>query len=423
MRVVHILRKYDPSEWGGTESALHLLLDEMRGCGTESVVYAPRLEREPASDPLAAVGVEVKRFRACLPVWGLPAERRRQLVAVGGNLCSFELPRALQREQEAKLIHTHALGRLGGVALTVARRRGVPLVVTIHGGAMDLPEALQRNLQGSGPKGWEWGKLFGLVYQSRHLLERADAILTCNPREAELLRKRYPDRRVLVHPHGVPRERYLVNHRPAGRRVLADRPGELILCLGRIDAVKNQRWLVEQAPELLRRRPQARLVLVGACTDAAYGVELNRLIRELGLVDRVVLTGGLPPGDPRLVGLLQEAAALVIPSVSETFGLVILEAWAAGTPVISSRTSGASSLIRHGEDGWLFDLGRPEDFQEQVERTLGSPALAAQLSAGGRRRVATEYDSKVLADRMQNLYDELIAEKRWEAAGARVAVA
>lgn len=152
-------------------------------------------------------------------------------------------------------------------------------------------------------------------------------------------------------------------------------------------------------------------MLAGACTDEAYGESLRRDVAALGLKNRVLLTGGLPPGDPRLIGLFQEARAIVLPSVSETFGLVILEAWAAGAPVLASRTSGASALIRPGENGRLFDLNDPVSFHDALNRILEEPAAAARLAAAGRRLAEAEYDADTLARRMRELYAELIAEK------------
>jgi len=128
------------------------------------------------------------------------------------------------------------------------------------------------------------------LLRSRQLLERADAIVTCNPREAELLRARYPDLRIVVQPHGVSRRLYETDHRAAARRALPQiRNRSVLLCLGRIDPVKNQHWLVEQTPELLGRHPEALLVLAGSCTDEAYGNALQQRLVKLGLTDRVLL--------------------------------------------------------------------------------------------------------------------------------------
>jgi glycosyltransferase involved in cell wall biosynthesis len=126
----------------------------------------------------------------------------------------------------------------------------------------------------------------------------------------------------------------------------------------------------------------------------------------------VLITGGLPPGDPRLLGLFQEAAMVLLPSISETFGLVILEAWAAGAAPVSSRTSGARSVIQEGENGFLFDLENPASFHQAVDALLTKRDLSKQFGARGKEYVKAEFDSRVLARRVKQLYEELIAEKR-----------
>ena len=67
----------------------------------------------PFGDPLVEAGCVVKRFHACVPIWGITATQRRQMVAVGGNLMSFDLISALWREPELAVVHSHALGRIG----------------------------------------------------------------------------------------------------------------------------------------------------------------------------------------------------------------------------------------------------------------------------------------------------------------------
>ncbi len=418
MHIAHLLRKYDPAEWGGTETAVRQLCDGLRNHGLSSVVYCPRIEgnghgyRDDHTDPLVEVGCVVKRFKTCVPVWGIPAQRRRQMVAIGGNLMSFDLIGSLWRDSAVSVVHSHALGRLGGIGLTIARQRKLPFVVTIHGGVYDLPPAMIHDFNHQEREGLEWGKLFGLLLRSRRVLLDADAIVTCNPREAEMIRERHPDRRVVVQPHGVPARLYHQDQRAVAREAFPWLEGRTVfLAVGRIDPVKNQLWLVEQMPELLRRYPQALLVLAGPCTNEVYGKTLNRKIRALGLKNSVRLTGKIPPGDPRLIGLMQEAKAVVLPSFSETFGLVIIEAWAAGTAVISSRTSGACSLIEHGSNGWLFEVGHLQEFHAAVDQLMKKPELRARVVDEGLKRVVAEYDSTVLSARMKQLYEHLIEEK------------
>jgi glycosyltransferase involved in cell wall biosynthesis len=414
MRVIHLLRKCDPAEWGGTETAIQRLVAGLGEHGVTSVVHCPRLQNGHAAvaDPLVAAGCPVRRYRTFVPIWGLSRRQKQQHIAVGGNLMSFDLFRSLSKEPDVSVIHTHTLGRLGGIASAVARRRQLPFVVTIHGGLLDLPEAMKKDFEKSAARGWEWGKIFGFVFRSRELLLHADAVLTCNATEAALLRQQNPRLNVQVQPHGVPLALYQSDHRAAAHEAFPQIRGRtVLLCVGRIDPVKNQGWLIAQAGEVLRKHAGTLLILAGGCTDNAYGQALRKQIQELDLEDQVFMTGGLPSGDPRLIGLYQTASAVILPSISETFGLVILEAWAAGTAVMASRTSGASALIKHGENGWLFDLARPGAFHDAVALTLGCSDLRARLAAAGHRLVADEYDLAPVARNLKQLYEELIEAK------------
>jgi len=413
MRTIQLLRKLDPAEWGGTEMAMQRLFDGLKKQGVKTIVYCPRIESGAEEDPLLRSGHEVQRFNAFVPVLGISEVRRRQMVAVGGNLMSFGLVSSLWREKNVSLIHSHALGRIGGIGRTIARQRQVPFVLTIHGGLLDLPENVRKDFNAPLEHGWEWGKLFGLLFQSHRLLQDADAILTCNASEAALLREKLPDKRIVVQPHGIEPEKFSGDHRERAKAAFPQiRDRSLLLSVGRIDPIKNQGWLLEQMPEILRKHPRALLVLAGACTNEPYGELIEKKIRQLGLQDKVLLTGGLPSGDPRLIGLLQEARAVILPSVSETFGLVILEAWAAGAVVLSSRTSGASALIEPGRNGWLFDLNRPETFLHALDETLADPLGSSKMARSGAEKVRANYTLSAVASSVKALYEELVEEKQ-----------
>lgn len=90
---------------------------------------------------------------------------------------------------------------------------------------------------------------------------------------------------------------------------------------------------------------------------------------------------------------------------------MILEAWAARTPAISSRTSGASALLEHGQTGWLFDLDRPGEFHEVVDTVFAQRGAVEKVVAAAHARVIAEYDVNVLAARIKNLYTELKEER------------
>ena len=275
--------------------AMQRMFDGLREQGVTPVIYCPRLESAGLDDPLTQSGYRVKRFKAFVPVVGMPAQRKRQLLAVGGNLMSFDLIPSLWRERDVSVIHAHTLGRLGGIALTMAKQLRVPFVVTIHGGVLDLPEKIKENFNAPTDTGWEWGKLFGLLFQSHRLFVDAQAIITCNESEAALLRERHPNKRIVVQRHGVPFDIYGRDQRQAARDAFPGiRNRKVLLALGRVDPIKNQLWLLEQAPAIFARYPDAMLVFVGACTDEPYGEKVQRALDQLGLREQVLLTGGLP---------------------------------------------------------------------------------------------------------------------------------
>jgi glycosyltransferase involved in cell wall biosynthesis len=302
------------------------------------------------------------------------------------------------------------MGRLGAIARVVARARRLPFVISVHGGLYDLPESVKREFR-EGAGGLDWGRPLGFLLRARQLMDQADAIVTLNSREAALIRERHPGKRVLSIAHGIPTSTFARDCRAAASEAFpALRGRPVLLIVGRIDPVKNQDWVVAQAAELDRRHPGVLLVLAGPCTHREYGASLEARVEREGLRGVVLMVGGLPSGDARLVGLLQLARAVLVPSLSETFGIVILEAWAAGTPVISSRTSGALGLVEDGVNGMLFDLAEPSGFYAAVDAVLLTPGLAARMGAAGRERAVADFDTSVSAPRMKGLYEELAEE-------------
>src|ERR1041385_2781104 len=281
MRTIHLLRKFNPDEWGGTETAIQRLFDGLREHGVTPVVYCPRVDNCRHEDPLVRAGHAVQRFTAFVPVIGMSRSRKRQLISVGGNLMSFDLIPSLWFEDDVALIHTHALGRIGAIARTIAKTRQAPFVVTIHGGVFDLPEKIKQSFNAPVSNGWEWGKLFGFLFQSHRLFVDADAILTCNGKEAAQLEQRFPGKRIVVQPHGVPLELYQQDQRPRALEAFPQVRGrKILLSAGRIDPIKNQHWLLEQAGEIFRKHPDAMLVLAGPCTDEPYGKKIDRMIQD-----------------------------------------------------------------------------------------------------------------------------------------------
>lgn len=416
-KIAHLLRKYDPSSWGGTESAVLELLKGLREYGIESVVFAPYPFRSPGlsagwtpspDDPFSAAGFVVRRFSAFLPTFGISRSDRERSIAVGGNIMSLSAPLMLLTEPNVDIIHAHALGRMGAIARTVAHLRRIPYAVSIHGGFLDLPDPVRETLSAPTAGGFEWGRVFGWAMGARRVVSDADSVITCNPQEASLLTRKLPQKRIALLPHGIRVGRFHTDCREialsrwpqlAGRNVL--------LCVGRIDSIKNQVFAVRALQTIIKQFPNVLLVLAGAETDPVHAAEVHQAIREQDLSSYILMTGNLGHKDPALVGLYQIAEAVVLPSLSETFGMVILEAWAAGKAVVVSDTSGARQIVRHCENGMFFDLNHPQSFVDSVSLLLSQPQLAASWGHQGHLDAVAHYSSPVVAAKFVKLYREM----------------
>lgn len=412
MKVAHILRKWDSQDWGGIESHLYHLVSRLRILGVESVLFSPRC-RSSAQDPIAQLGLVNRRYLALLPVLGLDSQSRAAAISLGGNILSFDLPFRLFFEPNLDLIHAHCINRIGGVAKTVARLRRVPFVVSLHGGYLAMPEEVRREIEAPSKKGVDLGKPFGLLFGSRRVVRDADAVITFNQSEAEALRSLFPWLEIVVMPHGVPVRLYEVDQRAKAIESFPKvRSRKVILCVARLCPVKNQAFLIEQLPSILAREPTALLVLAGAESTKGYAALLLKRAEGLGVADHVLFAGQIPPDDPRLVGLYQLASVVVLASKSEAAGLVVLEAWAAGKPVVASRTAGSLALIEHGKNGFLFDLSEPKEFFACVLALLSQPELAKRVGCAGLDRVRRDFDVDKVSSQVFALYERLLEGKR-----------
>ena len=199
---------------------------------------------------------------------------------------------------------------------------------------------------------------------------------------------RVPRHRVAVVPPGVDLDAFRPEPREVAR-LLTGHPGRrLFLFVGRLERLKGVD-VVLRAFALLTAggcHPDARLLVVGEDSGSGGGGErerLRRLAAELSLDDRVEFLGTID--QRRLPTYYAAAEACLMPSYSESFGLVGLEAQACGTALIASNVAGLSSVVRDGVTGYLVDGPDPVAYACRMGRLLEEPGLAEQMGKRGRR--------------------------------------
>ena len=408
LKVAHVVRRFAFEEWGGTETVVWNSARKLRDHGVDSEIFATRA-CSAVGDEIRD-GVPIRRFDYFYPYWPLGPARVRALDKKGGNPLSPGLFEAL-RGCGCDLIHIHTAGRLAQEAILTARRLRVPAVVSFHGGFRDVPEAelreMLRPIRHTFPYGGIIDRLKGWRFD---IAEAADALICVGANEEKLLRAQYPEKRIIYLPNGIDPERF---SRRVGwdfrERYGVPRERLLCCCIARIDYQKNQQALLRAAALLRDRGVDAGVVLIGPVSAEWYADEMRQLISELDLGSRVVWLPGVGAEDELLPAALQAADCFVLPSFHEPFGIAVLEAWSAGTPVVAARVGGLQYLVREGENGRFCDPASAESVAEAVEACRRDPEGTRRMAENARREAGERYSwtriSGILADFYREVED------------------
>ena len=236
----------------------------------------------------------------------------------------------------------------------------------------------------------------------------ADAVcVSCEAERSELIdHYGVPAGRVVIVSPGVEHAIFGPGDRGGARRAIGEQEETpLVLFAGRIQALKGPDVAI-RALALMENR-QARLLVVGGASGIAGHAqeeEMRLLAEELGLADRVRFVA---PQPHHLLSTYYRAAdVMVVPSRSESFGLVALEAAACGTPVVASAVGGLTSLVDDGVTGVLVKSRTPVAFAGALDAVLNDPAMATSMSMAG-AVASLDYSWTAAATRLNTVYDEL----------------
>lgn len=353
------------------------------------------------SDDLPAVvpvepGLRVHHVAAG-PLGPVPKEALPELVAefTGGVLARMD------RGYAADAIHANYW--LSGVAgHTIKHDLDLPLVCTFH--TLDRVKAEVDLGEDSARRSEAEAQVIGC----------SDAVLASCPEEVDQIERLYPadpDRIVIV-PPAVDHAYFAPNpcDRRQPRRALGlPEQGRMLLFVGRIQPLKGVEVAVRTLATLSRSHPDTYLVIVGGPSGPGGEAEVRRitaLIDELGLASRVFQ---VPPRPHEQLSTYYRAADVcLVPSRTESFGLVALEAAACGTPVVASAVGGLRSLVDHARTGFLVDGRDPAVFAAYAGEVLDNPVLAARMAAEAARQ-AKDYTWTAAANALVELYDVLTA--------------
>jgi glycosyltransferase involved in cell wall biosynthesis len=332
-----------------------------------------------------------------------PGELATQVESLGATLHCIHKRPGLQwrtvhrlknalRELHPDVVHCHQTGALF-YAGPAAQCAGVPLVVhTEHGNHF---RRSQSSLLAGWRKSWLWW-----------LAARYAAKFFCVTQDiADELAGRHivPRNKLEVLANGIDVQPFLeANYREEIRRSLAIPADAPVLgTVGRLNEIKCQDLLIRAFARLHAENPKARLLLVG---DGPLRGSLEQLAAELR-VDNAIHFAGYQLHPERYLHAMDVFA---LTSRTEGMPLAMLEAWAAGLPVIASAVGGIPALIQHGRNGLLFPRGDEVKLASMLCQLIRDPGQALSLGEAGRREVMTRYNLRCMAHGYEHYYRQLL---------------
>ena len=270
----------------------------------------------------------------------------------------------------------HANWSLTGIAAWVGKFiHRKPYVVTVHGSDVFI------------------GKSLPVVpWLTKQALNDSKAVIAVSEALAEALRAMgVRPEKIQVIPNGVNTAVFFPGE---------ERLGKDLLFVGNITENKGLRYLLTAFANIQGQIPGVRMVIAG---DGPERAAFEKLAQHLGIAEDVVFTGAKP--QQSIAEMMRAAKVFVLPSLSEGFGVVLLEAMACGVPCIGTSVGGIPGILNHGT-GLLVPPGDPGALGEAILRLIQSPALREEMRRKGIDQVACQYSWQAISKRILSVYQQ-----------------
>ena len=388
LKAVMLTWEFPPRIIGGIAPHVYNLSINLVKLGVEVHVVTCDFPNTPEYEVVE--GVEVHRFDS----YNLPTPD----FAAWVQLMNLNMQRAATQIIKSKqggsiIIHAHDwLAAKAGIGLKHLNR--VPLVSTIHA--------------------TEYGRRGGVFSDYNRMIHEIEVwlgseskrVICCSHFMTEQVNKvlGVPYEKIRVIPNGIDPSIF-TNLKGVGevRSRFAERGEKLVLFVGRLVVEKGVHVLLDAIPKVLQK-VEAKFVIAG---DGYLRSEVVKRVAERGLGGKVHVTGYLDTDTIRRLFLAADVC--VIPSLYEPFGIVALEAMAAGCPVVASDTGGLSEIVEHEKTGVKVYPNNPDSLAWGILRVLESKDLAERLKKNMREKVEREYRWSTIAQATKAVYQEALS--------------
>jgi len=386
MKVAHFITRLIV---GGAQENTLLTVEEQHRAWQDDVTLI-------TGPPLGPEGSLLERARSGgFPV--IVVDEMRRNIDPRRDWQSYRRLKQLFRDLKPDIVHTHS-SKAGIIGRAAAHAVGVPVIHTVHGAAFHYGQSkLAYELYRRAEK---WA-----ARRTDHFISVADDMtseyVAAGVATADRFTTVYSgfDVEPFLHPSTTRDEVLAAWKIPEG--------GVVIGKIGRLFPLKGHEFVIEAAPEILRRCPNAYFVLVG---DGILRGEYEQRIAAAGIADRFRLTGLVRPD--QIPDLLPGMDLLVHTSQWEGLARVLPQALIAGKPVVSFDVGGAREVVLDDETGYLVPRDDTQGLVESVVRLIADPARAAAMGAEGRRRFTDQFRYQTMTRRIREVYAQVLTSKR-----------
>lgn len=380
MNIAFFTNNYKPFV-GGVPIAIENLANELRRHGHHVHIFAPEYGKGDEEDVDVFRTWSIKNFNDSSFVLPIPLALSTYLTF---------------NDVQADVVHVHHPFLLGISGLRAARAENLPVVFTYHTQYEKYAHYLP----------WDSTMVREMaVGIATRFANSCDAVIAPSTDIQKQLVERGVDVPIRVIPTGVD----LSQFEQGSPAFLRDRFGlaqgdKILLFVSRLAKEKNVSLLLDAFGKLARQMPEAHFVLVGSGEEEQA---LQDEARSAGLESRVHFTGTL--SGEELIGAYKSADLFVFASVTETQGMVVLEAMAGGCPVVAVDAPGVRDVVEEGSNGFLVSDGDTEQFAAQCQRILQDPQLHAAFREAALQR-AQQLSLSSTTTKVEQLYQDVIRE-------------
>lgn len=386
MRKIKVCQVITRMDWGGSPDILRILCR-----GLDPGTFELSLIIGETGHPSGKTRAFLEEFKGKLT---LIPQLKRDIFLFGDILAFFKLYRIF-RKARFDVVHTHT-AKAGALARLAAFFAGVPVIIhTPHG----------HNFYGY------FNSFFSSLVRiiERSLSRLTDRIMVVTELErADNIKYRVAPREKLVLIYqGLDLAEFAPENKDV--RFVKERLGISADCLvagfvGRLEPVKGPQYFIRAAIKVLEERQDVRFLLTG---EGGLRRGLEEEVSVRGLADKIIFSGWRE----NIPEIMSAMDILVLPSLNEAVGIVLIEAQSLGIPVVASNVGGIPEVVQDGQSGLLVDPADPDLLARAMLRLLNDPGLRKSMSVSGSDWCRGRFNAQVMTDKVAVMYKEVLDEK------------